>query len=51
MIARRIQFLGAARREFRRAVKRYDAESPGLGDEFIAEVNRCVEHIGGVRTS
>jgi plasmid stabilization system protein ParE len=46
VIAQRIQFLAAARREFRRAVDRYDAESPGLGDEFITEVNRCVDHIG-----
>ena len=45
MIARRIQFLGAARRDLRRAVARYDAESPGLGDELINEVDRCVDHI------
>ena len=45
MIASRIQFLGAARRDLRRAVSHYDAESPGLGDELINEVDHCVEQI------
>lgn len=42
MISRRIEFLAAARRELRRAIGRYDAEEPGLGDEFLAEVDRSV---------
>ena len=29
----------------RRAVARYDKESPELGDELVSEVDRCVEQI------
>ncbi|MBI4501656.1 MAG: type II toxin-antitoxin system RelE/ParE family toxin [Gemmatimonadetes bacterium] len=38
-------FLPAAREEFLAAADRYDAASPGLGEEFIAEVERAVARL------
>lgn len=32
----------AARAEFIAAASRYEAERPGLGAEFIAEIDRCI---------
>ncbi len=40
-----MRFHGAARRELRRAVEYYDRRVPGLGDEFVEEVERAVEEI------
>jgi plasmid stabilization system protein ParE len=40
-----VRFLGAARAELRRAVDRYDAQVPGLGDEFADEVKHSVRSI------
>jgi toxin ParE1/3/4 len=40
-----IQFLPAAREEFLAAADHYDAASPGLGNEFISEVERALSRI------
>lgn len=40
-----IPFLPAAEEEFLEAVARYEAERPGLGAEFVAEVERAVRRI------
>ena len=40
-----ISFLPAAREEFLQTVDHYDAEAPGLGAEFAAEVERAAERI------
>ena len=40
-----VRFLAAARRELRREVDRYDESVSGLSDEFVAEVEACVERI------
>ena len=45
MTSRPVRFLGAARRELRRAVDRYDAQGSGLGDELASEVERSVREI------
>lgn len=37
-----VAFRPAARDEFIEAAARYDAQRPGLGDQFIAEIERCV---------
>ena len=37
-----IQVHRAARAEFIAAASRYEAERPGLGVEFIAEIDRCI---------
>jgi len=37
--------MAAARRELRRAVKRYNGEAAGLGDELITEVERSLEEV------
>ena len=42
MRERPVRFLAAARAELRRAVDRYDARVPGLGDEFAAELEQAV---------
>ena len=34
--------MAAARQELRRAVNRYDAQVPGLGDDFASEVEHAV---------
>lgn len=38
-------FLAAAREEFLVAAERYEAELPGLGEEFIRDVERALERI------
>ncbi|MEX2528048.1 MAG: type II toxin-antitoxin system RelE/ParE family toxin [Gemmatimonadota bacterium] len=38
-------FLGEAREEFLAAVAYYNSASPGLGEEFIGEVERAVERL------
>ncbi len=38
----RLEFHAQAREEFLSAVSRYQAEVPGLGARFIAEVERCI---------
>lgn len=40
-----VPFLPAARQEFLAAADRYEAGSPGLGEEFIGEVERAVARI------
>ncbi len=42
MIPRKIRFHGAARRELRKAVDRYDERLPGLGEEFAAAIEHSV---------
>jgi len=42
---RPVPFLPAAREEFIAAANHYDSEAPGLGDEFITEVERAVARI------
>ena len=37
-----VTFRRAAREEFIEAAARYEAQRPGLGAEFIAEIERCV---------
>lgn len=37
-----VRFHRAARGEFLEAAARYEAQRPGLGAEFISEVERCV---------
>ncbi|HEX2191461.1 MAG TPA: type II toxin-antitoxin system RelE/ParE family toxin [Longimicrobiaceae bacterium] len=39
-----VRFHGAARRELRKAVDRYDEQVPGLGDEFAAEIELIAAH-------
>lgn len=45
MTLRLVCFHGAARRELRKAVDRYDDQVSGLGDEFAAEVEHSVQLI------
>lgn len=45
MTRRAVRFHGAARRELRKAVDRYDEQVVGLGDEFAAEVEHSVRLI------
>ena len=45
MTQRPVRFHGAARRELRKAVDRYDEQVSGLGDEFAAEVEHSVQLI------
>ena len=40
-----VPFLPAAEEEFLRAVAWYEAERPGLGAEFVAEVEHAVRRI------
>ena len=40
-----IRFLDIAQRELDEAVEYYNAESPGLGDQFLLEVLRTLERI------
>ena len=40
-----IRFLPAARTELHRAARRYDAESPGVGDRLVADVEAATERI------
>lgn len=40
-----VLFLPAARDEFFAAAERYEAVSPGLGEAFVAEVERAVSRI------
>lgn len=42
---RTVRFHGAARRELRKAVDRYDEQVPGLGDEFAAEIEHAASLI------
>lgn len=37
-----VSFHRAARKEFIESATRYEAQRPGLGAEFIAEIERCV---------
>jgi plasmid stabilization system protein ParE len=38
-----VTFRRAASAEFLSAVARYEAQRPGLGAEFISEIERCIE--------
>lgn len=40
-----VEFLPAAREELLAVAERYDAETPGLGEAFLTEVERAVERI------
>lgn len=42
-----VTFGRAARAEFMEAAVRYEAQRPGLGGEFTAEVERCVARAAG----
>jgi plasmid stabilization system protein ParE len=37
-----IEFRRAARAEFLTATARYESQRPGLGTQFIAEIERCI---------
>lgn len=45
MNLRIVRFHGAARRELRKAVDRYEEQAPGLGDEFAAEIQKATQRI------
>ena len=45
MIGGSVRFHPAARREIRDAFLRYDGEVPGLGNGFLAEVERSIRKI------
>ncbi len=40
-----LRFLEAARRELDEAFAWYESQSPGLGDDFIAEANQTLQRI------
>jgi ParE toxin of type II toxin-antitoxin system, parDE len=40
-----VEFLAPVRIEFAEAVRHYETQRPGLGDEFAAEVQRTIERI------
>ena len=40
-----VEFLAPARVEFAEAVRHYETQRPGLGDEFAAEVQRTINRI------
>jgi plasmid stabilization system protein ParE len=40
-----VRFLDVAQQELDEAVEYYNAESSGLGDQFLIEVLRCLERI------
>ena len=40
-----VEFLAPARVEFAEAVRYYESQQPGLGDEFAAEVQRAIERM------
>ncbi len=40
-----MRFLSPAREELRRAVKHYEAETPGLGSELAAQVEHAVQQV------
>ena len=40
-----VEFLPAAHKEFLTAADRYDSEAPGLGADFIDEVERALDRI------
>jgi len=40
-----VQFLDEARAEIREAIAHYDEQRPGLGDEFLIEVQRAAGRI------
>jgi plasmid stabilization system protein ParE len=40
-----VEFLAPARVEFAEAVRHYETQRPGLGDEFAAEVQRTIDRI------
>ena len=42
----RIRFLEIAQVELDQAIEYYNYESPGLGDEFLAEVLKALDRIG-----
>lgn len=42
-MSRAIRFHAAARVEFAEAAEWYEAKKPGLGAEFVAEIDRCLE--------
>jgi plasmid stabilization system protein ParE len=41
----KIRFLVPARSEFDEAADHYNAEEPGLGDEFVEEVKKTIQRI------
>ena len=40
-----IRFLTIAQRELEEAIEYYNAESPGLGEQFLLEIVNALEHI------
>ena len=42
----RVEFVDAALQEASDAATRYEAEVPGLGDEFLDELERCALAVG-----
>ncbi|MEW6352039.1 MAG: type II toxin-antitoxin system RelE/ParE family toxin [Thermodesulfobacteriota bacterium] len=41
----RVSFLDPAEQEMLEAADHYDRQTPGLGDEFLGELQRAVDHI------
>lgn len=44
-MSRRAGFHRLARQELKEAAHYYDSESPGLGSEFLNEIERCIQSI------